>query len=345
MRRWLAVGAVSMGVASVPLMVMALPVLGLVGFTASPSGEGQVVAVDISPVAMSAYQQAALTVTGERPDCGLRWSMVAGIGKKESNHAGGRTIAGDGSIEQPIIGVALDGRPGLAAISDTDGGRYDGDTVWDRAVGPMQFIPSTWQGREADGNGDGQADPHNYYDAALSTARKLCADGGDLTNSANLERAVFAYNRSTEYVASVVTFIAEYDALGTSGGDLVAGDSALVALAEAQSQIGKPYEWAAEGPHSFDCSGLTLWSYAKAGISIPRVAADQFNVGGRVERDQLAPGDLVFFGPDKSDPRSISHVGLYMGDGQMLSAPRTGTLVRVEPIWWSTYVGAVRLAQ
>ncbi|WP_131748900.1 C40 family peptidase [Frankia sp. Cppng1_Ct_nod] len=114
------------------------------------------------------------------------------------------------------------------------------------------------------------------------------------------------------------------------------GGGAAVAVAEARAQLGKPYVWAAAGPDTFDCSGLTQWVWAKAGVALSHFTGAQWNEGRRISRDELIPGDLVFFGAD------LHHVGIYIGDGEMIDAPRTGTVIRIEPVWWTTYVGAVR---
>jgi membrane-bound lytic murein transglycosylase B len=110
-----------------------------------------------------------------------------------------------------ILGIPLDGRKGTALIRDTDGGRLDGDPLYDRAVGPMQFIPGTWKSFAADGNGDGIADPHNIYDAAVATGNYLCKTaGGPVTEPENASRAVYAYNRSAEYNRQVLTLADHY---------------------------------------------------------------------------------------------------------------------------------------
>jgi cell wall-associated NlpC family hydrolase len=109
------------------------------------------------------------------------------------------------------------------------------------------------------------------------------------------------------------------------------------ALRWALSRRGDPYVWGAAGPSSFDCSGLVLWAYAKVGISLPHFTGDQWNMGVHVGRNQLQPGDLVFFYPD------IGHVGLYIGNGLMVDAPDFGQVVQVQAVMWAYYVGAVRI--
>lgn len=110
------------------------------------------------------------------------------------------------------------------------------------------------------------------------------------------------------------------------------------ALRAALTQRGKPYLWGAAGPDSFDCSGLVVWAYAQEGISLPHYTGSLWNDGEHVSRSDLQPGDLVFFGA------SIDHVGFYIGNGLMVDAPHTGAFVRVEQVWWSQYIGAVRIA-
>jgi cell wall-associated NlpC family hydrolase len=109
------------------------------------------------------------------------------------------------------------------------------------------------------------------------------------------------------------------------------------ALKWALSKVGDPYVWGAAGPNAFDCSGLVLWAYAQVGISLLHYTGDQWNEGEHISRDQLEPGDLVFFFSD------LSHVGLYVGNGLMVDAPTFGIPVHVEPIYWSAFEGAVRI--
>jgi cell wall-associated NlpC family hydrolase len=109
------------------------------------------------------------------------------------------------------------------------------------------------------------------------------------------------------------------------------------ALQYALTKQGAPYVWGASGPDAFDCSGLVLWAYAQVGISLPHYTGNQWVSGEHVSRDQLQPGDLVFFFAD------ISHVGLYIGNGLMIDAPDFGVPVHVEPVYWGAYIGAVRI--
>ncbi len=165
----------------------------------------------IPGIVLEAYQRAADRLAVEAPTCRLRWQILAGIGKIESNHARGGRVTPAGDAAPPILGPVLNGFGPVAAISDHDGGRWDGDTVWDRAVGPMQFIPGTWAGFGADGSGDGVADPNNVFDATVAAGRYLCAGGADLATEPGLVGALLRYNHSVPYVAKVRAWIAAYD--------------------------------------------------------------------------------------------------------------------------------------
>ena len=112
-------------------------------------------------------------------------------------------LGADGRPSKPIVGVPLDGSGGVQAIGDTDGGRIDGDPAVDRAVGPMQFIPSTWRKWASDGNGDGLGDPQQIDDAALAAARYLCAGGRDMASASGWWAGILSYNNSTEYAQKV----------------------------------------------------------------------------------------------------------------------------------------------
>jgi peptidoglycan DL-endopeptidase CwlO len=123
----------------------------------------------------------------------------------------------------------------------------------------------------------------------------------------------------------------------------VAGSGgAATAVAWAYREIGKPYVWGAAGPDSFDCSGLAMYVWAKAGVYLEHFTGDQWNEGTHVSQSQLEPGDLVFFAYNTSDPSTIHHVGIYIGGGEMIDAPFTGAFVRKDPAFRPDYIGAVR---
>jgi Transglycosylase SLT domain len=180
---------------------------GLNGGQSGAPATSQLAAGGIPARAVQAYQAAAVAA-----GCGIPWTLVAAIGRVESDHGrfAGATLLADGRSDPPIVGIPLDGRPGVAAIKDTDGGRWDGDRSYDRAVGPMQFIPGTWATFGVDGDGNGKTDPFDIDDAAASAAKYLCKAGGDLSNEAGQRNAVYSYNRSTAYVDNVLALAALY---------------------------------------------------------------------------------------------------------------------------------------
>ncbi|WP_307427361.1 lytic transglycosylase domain-containing protein [Pseudarthrobacter defluvii] len=190
--------------------------------TRSPDAEwlrGAAAQTGIPARALRAYVAAAVTVDDSRPQCGIGWNTLAAIGFVESAHGthGGGSLSAAGQASRPIVGPSLNGA-GFAAIPDTDSGALDGDASWDHAVGPMQFIPSTWRLAGVDGNGDGTADPFNIDDAALSAAIYLCGHGRDLATARGWTDAIYAYNQSDAYIRQVRSQATAYAAkTGTAG--------------------------------------------------------------------------------------------------------------------------------
>ncbi|UUU34654.1 lytic transglycosylase domain-containing protein [Streptomyces sp. CA-210063] len=163
----------------------------------------------IPATVLDAYKKAEASLRDSKPGCNLPWQLLAAIGKVESGQArGGRVDAGGTTIGK-ILGPQLNGN-GFANISDTDNGAYDGDSTHDRAVGPMQFIPSTWEWAGRDGNDDGAKDPNNIYDAALAAGHYLCRFDWDLSNDGNLRSAILSYNNSTAYYNTVMSWLEYY---------------------------------------------------------------------------------------------------------------------------------------
>ena len=211
------------------LVVLASPLAALFGLAALAAGTANASAseghalfdpsedavADIPPLLLQLYAAQSTACPG------LPWQVVAGIGKVESDHGrfGGATLQPDGTIRPAIIGIPLDGTNGTARIPDTDDGRYDGDLIWDRAVGPFQFIPSSWAIFGQDGNRDGIRDPNNVYDAVPAAVAHLCPHG----RVDNIESAIFAYNRSRAYVDLVLEWAARYTGPIASIGPVVAG--------------------------------------------------------------------------------------------------------------------------
>ncbi|MER7722889.1 lytic murein transglycosylase [Streptomyces sp. NPDC096323] len=163
----------------------------------------------IPSTVLAAYRRAEGTLRHSDPGCRLPWQLLAAIGKVESGHASGGRVDAGGTTLSPILGPVLNGA-GFANIPDTDGGGYDGDKTYDRAVGPMQFIPSTWAHWARDGNGDGRSDPNNVYDASLAAGAYLCAGTRDLSVRAGLDRAILSYNHSDTYLRTVLSWLAFY---------------------------------------------------------------------------------------------------------------------------------------
>ncbi|MEU6546430.1 bifunctional lytic transglycosylase/C40 family peptidase [Streptomyces sp. NPDC046859] len=320
---------------------------------------------------LTAYKNAVQQVGKYSPRCqGMRWPILAGIAKAESNHAVGRNISAGGDIRPKIYGVLLNGSGqggNTTVFPDTDGGTWDGIANGERAVGPFQFLPSTWERIGRDAGGDRTADPHNADDAALGAAIYLCGDGRDLTKRSQLKAAIWQYNHSSEYVADVVGWIDQYTVAATNPGLKDVTGKVRTVIEAALSQRGVPYSWGG-GDRSgasygiccspsgksgarikgFDCSGLTTYAYATAEIHLPRTAAAQAGAGRRIPAGlgtgALKPGDLVFYATAPGRNSTIYHVGIYLGGGQMVNAPRPGAVVRLDAVHaMSGYAGGARL--
>ena len=199
------------------------PGLGvLVDHTSAPVGS-------VPTRAWAAYDRAAVVIGAADPTCHLSWALIAAIGDVESDHGrfGGRLMTVDGVVHPALYGPRLDGTSGFSTIDDTDAGRLDGDTEFDRAVGPMQFIPSTWMVVGVDGDADGRRDPQDIDDASLATAVYLCSGSDDLSSVAGQRRAVFRYNHSSEYVDLVLRLMNGYLAAGPGARGVIGGPGYL----------------------------------------------------------------------------------------------------------------------
>ena len=172
--------------------------------TASASG--------IPSAALAAYQRAESVINAADRSCELPWQLIAAIGRVESDHGrfGGNVLGDDGVAQPGIYGIALNGRNNTQRITDTDAGQYDSDDTYDRAVGPMQFIPSTWSVVGVDGDNDGRRDPQDIDDAALATAVYLCSGDDDLSGEAGQRASVYRYNHSNDYVDLVLSVMQAY---------------------------------------------------------------------------------------------------------------------------------------
>ena len=163
----------------------------------------------------------------------------------------------------------------------------------------------------------------NALENQMNGKKKLILAKIDKVNSAAMKQAMDVFEQTGQYPKVTIP---------------TANTVGAQALQAAISRLGYPYIWGAAGPTSFDCSGLMMWAYQQVGISLPHFTVSQYNSGVHVSRNDLEPGDLVFFFPN------ISHVGMYIGNGMMIDAPNFGEDVKVQPIYWSAFVGAVRIA-
>ncbi|MER6103704.1 NlpC/P60 family protein [Streptomyces sp. NPDC001832] len=229
------------------------------------------------------------------------------------------------------------------------------------AQGIAQFMPSTWETNGIDGNGDGRRDVWDPEDAIPSAAKYLCDIGQEVKDVPGNKQnnMLAAYNAGSPAVKKyggvppyqeTQTYVRSISALADtpSGGKMSTTDQVTAVINAASDELGTPYSWGggnASGPSTgsccspngssgesikgFDCSGLTLYAYAKAGIALPRTAAQQYAASEPVKPGQKRPGDLIFYG---SSPAGIHHVAIYVGSGYMIEAPRPGTAVRFSPI-------------
>ena len=246
---------------------------------------------NIPPAMLALYQEAATTCPV------LPWTVLAAIGTIESDN-GQSTL------------------PGVQSGANSAG-----------AEGDMQELASTFAeyDQPVPPGGAEPPSPYDPTDAVYAAARMLCANGA--ANGANLNQAIFDYNHATWYVNEVLALAQTY---GQTQAQTVAADTAGgVAVDWALAQVGTPYVWGGETPGvGFDCSGLVQAAYKVAGISLPRVAQDQYDGTAKLgPGNPVEPGDLIFFGGGPSD---VTHVGIYVGNGQMVDAPHTGADVRVE---------------
>ncbi|GAA1966475.1 C40 family peptidase [Catenulispora subtropica] len=242
----------------------------------------------------------------------------------------------------------------LAAVAKeaTDFGQKNGP---DGTTGPMGLTDTEFTDHAAPvlPGGADPASAGDLVDAMFAASRLLCEHGAK--NGTDLKAALKALRDDDMFVSAVQADAATYGGAdtGTAGGTVTTGPlpaapgpAQAAAIAFAQSQLGLPYVWGAENPGvSFDCSGLVQAAYKAAGITLPRVATDQYNATIPIPPGTpLLPGDLVYYG---TAPNNLEHIGIYIGNGLMIDAPHTGAVVRIEPFRYQgdNYAGATRVVQ
>ncbi|KPM53166.1 hydrolase Nlp/P60 [Frankia sp. B2] len=287
--------------------VLCLPVVGWFLGCSSGGSPSQTALDDIPADYLNLYMQAAATCPG------LSWTTLAAIGKVESDHGRSRL-------------------PGVVSGTNSAG-----------AAGDMQFLAPTFAEVVArhplPAGGANPPSRYNRQDAIYAAAFYLC----DNHVATDLTGALWTYNHSDIYVAQVVTQATQYSSTSGFAADTAPSDAGYAAVLYAQGQIGLPYLWGGDGPAEggWDCSGLTRAAYKAAGIDLPRTAQTQYEAGPVVPPGQpLQIGDLVYYGT----ATNIHHVAIYIGNGQMISAPGQDQLVHVAPYRWpgDDYFGATR---
>jgi cell wall-associated NlpC family hydrolase len=294
--------------AAAALLLLPVLVIGAATGGIQVSNPSQTATAEIPIEYLDLYEQAGVAF-------GIPWQLLAGIGKVECDHG-----------QSPDPACSQEG------VTNSAG-----------AGGPMQFLAATWASYGLDADVDGRADRWDPVDAVFSAANYLRASGAP----DNIPAAVYAYNHSQAYVNEVLGWANLYQEQAaatdttTTGAD-TGSTAAQLAVAYALDQLGTPYRWGGDGPGGFDCSGLTQAAYAAAGIDLPRTAQAQYDAGPAVPTGMpLQPGDLVFFGSSSS---AVEHVGIVIGNGEMVDAPHSGAVVRIESDQWPDYVGASRPA-
>ncbi|MEU9015481.1 bifunctional lytic transglycosylase/C40 family peptidase [Streptomyces sp. NPDC048479] len=232
------------------------------------------------------------------------------------------------------------------------------------AQGIAQFIPGTWAAHGVDGDKDGDRDIWDPADAIPSAASYDCELAGYVKKAPGnaTDNMLAAYNagayavikyqgvppyRETQNYVKVIRTLEK--SFARPVGRVEPSRQAAAAIYFAQQKLGTKYLWGGNGTPEqggrFDCSGLTQAAYQTVGIELPRVANDQYNAGEHPSRDELLPGDLVFFSDDLTNSRAIRHVGLYVGGGYMIDAPYTGAVIRFDKIDTPDYFGATRVTK
>jgi cell wall-associated NlpC family hydrolase len=331
----LGAGLLLVGLVAVPMMVVGGSSLlfaagghcgGPGGGTTTTAASGQA-KNSIPSNYLTIYQQ-----TGQK--YGVPWPVLAGIGEVESDH-------GRSNLPGVHSGANAFGAAGPMQIGI---GGAAGNT-WGGA--PVHPASEHVNGVATDANGDGTASVYDPADAVAGAAKYLLEHG--VQN--NVQAAIFAYNHLVSYVQDVLSLanryaqggytvspvnvaVAQQCATSTTTGTAAPNKVATIAIAYAQAQLGKPYQWGGTGPDAFDCSGLVMMAYRQAGVIIPRTSQEQWAWGPKIQPGHEEPGDLVFFAGSDGTQTSPGHVGIVIGNHKMIEAYATGFPIRI-----ATYVG------
>jgi len=270
--------------------------------------------LDIPLRAMTGYAKATVSLTKEIPGCHLSWVTLAAVGKVTSDHGrvSGGHLGANGVMDKSL---------GTVEVRDF----YNKVVSTANASGPMQLSPALWAKYKTSASG-AKPDPQNIDDAALTTGRALCADGHDLSQGQTWWDTVAELQSAPLFLHRTLATVNVYGTVGQ--GAQAPNPAVLSAVNFAIDKIGLPYVWGGNGTGGadpgFDCSGLTTAAYGSAGVKLMRTADTQFRSVAHVTDPQL--GDLIFFGEPAT---KIHHVGLYIGNQQMIDAPQTGQAVQV----------------
>ncbi len=304
--------AVIKAVTAASAAAIAFPLLITLLVTASPAPPTATAAPAVLTGAPTALAEADIPpawlmwyMDAARTCPGLPWSVLAGIGEVESGHGRSRL-------------------PGVHSGANPAG-----------AEGPMQFEPATFTAYAT--GPDRPLSPYDPADAIYTAAAALCAHGARGGSPSGIKKAVFAYNHARSYVTQVMSWAARYAAQPAS---MVAA----TAIAFAEEQIGRPYQWGAAGPGAYDCSGLVYAAYAAADIHIARTTYQWQQDGPVVPLTQIQPGDLLFSAGSDGTRSNPGHVVMYLGGDQVIQAPQTGQDVQIDPLDLASVVVATRPA-
>jgi peptidoglycan DL-endopeptidase CwlO len=324
----LGAGLLLVGLVAIPLMVVGgTSMMFAAGGNNCPSGQGgTTTAAQVSPRGKASIPANYLTIyqqTGQK--YGVPWPILAGIGEVESDH--GRSNMPGVHSGSNAFGAAGPMQIGIGGAAGN---------VWGGA--PVHPASEHVNGVATDANGDGIASVYEPADAVAGAAKYLLRNGVQ----SNVRGAIFAYNHLESYVQAVLYWASTYAQGGYTVGPVTVAQQCStlvssqvpnhvvsVAIAYAEAQIGKPYQWGGTGPDAFDCSGLVMMAYRQAGVDIPRTSEEQWAWGPKIQPGHEEPGDLVFFAGSDGTRTNPGHVGLVIGKDKMVEAYATGFAIRI----------------